>query len=91
MRFRIARHSGHAAPPDAMELLMRRLGAQCDDVSFAMAGAEIRARVGDDEGDPATRETRAEAARWQVFELVRDVCERAPELKTEWYAVSYVP
>lgn len=70
---------------------MRRLGAQRAEVSFAMVGGEISARVGDDEGDPATRETRAEAARWEVFELVRDVCERSPELKTDWYAVSYIP
>ncbi len=69
---------------------MRRLGAQRDEVSFAIVGAEITARLGDDDGDPATREARAEAGRWVVFELVRDVCERAPELKTDWYAVSYI-
>jgi len=26
--------------------------------------------------------------RWAVFGLVRDVCEAAPELETDWFAVS---
>jgi len=73
-----------------MQLLMRRLGAQRGEVSFAIVGGEIRARLGDDDDDPGTREARAEAGRWTVFELVKDVCERAPELKTDWYAVSYI-
>jgi hypothetical protein len=34
---------GFAAPANAMELILRRLGAQVEEVSFAMVGDEIRA------------------------------------------------
>ena len=90
MTFRITRHSGYAAPRDALELLLRRLGARHDEVSFAMVGPEIRARWGDDTGDSTTREIMAEMGRWAVFEIVRDICERSPELQTDWFAVSHL-
>jgi len=90
VKFRITRHSGYAAPSDALELLLRRLGARREEVSFTMVGSEIRARWGDDDGDRTTRETKAEIGRWEVFEMVRDVCERSPELETDWFAVSYM-
>jgi hypothetical protein len=51
MEFRITRHSGYASPNDAIELLLRRLGAQRGEAAFAMATAEIRARWGNDERD----------------------------------------
>lgn len=88
MYFRITRHSGYAAPPDAIELLARRLGTQRSDISFAVKGAEIRARWDGDTGRSATRDNLAEIGRWVVFELVREVCEDAPELETDWFAVS---
>ena len=90
MRFRIGRHSGFAAPPDAIELLLRRLGAQADEISFAMVGAEIRATSAEALGDSTTRETRVEVERQAIVELIRDVCERAPELESDWFAVSYL-
>jgi len=88
--FRIGRHSGFAAPPDAMELLLRRLGAQADEVSFAMVGDEIRATSGEASGDSTTREERVAVQREAVLDLIRDVCERAPELESNWFAVSYL-
>ncbi len=90
MTFRITRHSGYAAPTNALELLLRRLGARREQVLFEMVGSEIRARWGNEDGDSASRETKAEIGRWEVFEMVRDVCERSPELETDWFAVSYM-
>jgi len=88
MQFRITRHSGHAAPPNAIELLARRLGAQLGDTSFAVRGAEISATWQGGRQGTSARENLTEIGRWAVFELVRDVCEDAPELNTEWFAVS---
>ena len=90
MTFRIGRHSGFAAPPDAMELLLRRLGAQADEVSFAMVGDEIRATSGEADGDSTTREMRVAVEREAILDLICDVCERAPELESNWFAVSYL-
>jgi hypothetical protein len=88
MEFRITRHSGHATPNDAMELLLRRLGAQRREVAFAMTGAEIRATWEDDERDSTTRENMLDGRRRAVLEIVREACEHAPELKSDWFAVS---
>jgi hypothetical protein len=90
MRFRIGRHSGFAVPADAMELLLRRLGAQAHEISFAMVGAEITATSPESHGDSTTRETRVEVERQAIVDLIRDVCERAPELESDWFAVSYM-
>ena len=90
MRFRITRHSGYVPPADAMELLLRRLGDRRDEVSFAMAGAGIIATSEDDEGDAEVREGRIAAGRRAVFDIVDKVCESAPELESDWYAVSYL-
>lgn len=90
MRFRITRHSGHAAPTDALELLLRRLGARRGEITFTMSRAEIWASCGEEHTRAEAREEKAEAARWEIFELVREVCEGAPELNVEWFAVSPV-
>jgi hypothetical protein len=90
MRFRISRHSGNLAPPDAMELLLRRLGARRDEVSFAMVGTEIRAMTDEAEGDSQSRDSRVEASRRAVFELVDEACRNAPELQSGWFAVSHL-
>jgi hypothetical protein len=89
VRFRITRHSGFSAPPDAMELLLRRLGAQREEISFSMSGEEIAATSADEEGDSTARETRIEVARRELFDIVDGVCEAAPELESDWFAVSY--
>jgi len=88
--FGIGRASGFAVPPDAMELLLRRLGAQADEVSIAMLGGEIRATLGEADGDSTTREMRVAVKREAVLDLIRDACERAPELESDWFAVSYL-
>jgi hypothetical protein len=73
-----------------MELLLRRLGAQRDEISFEMVGAEIRAATDDGIGDSTTQESRVEIARQDIFEIVSEVCDEAPELEADWFAVSYV-
>jgi len=73
-----------------MELLLRRLGAQRDEVSFAMVGAEIRATWEERDGDSTAREDRVEIERRATVDLLCDVCERAPELESDWFAVSYL-
>jgi hypothetical protein len=90
MKFRIGRHSGFAVPADAMELLLRRLGARVDEVTFAMVGAEITATSPERHGDSTTREARIEVERKAIVDIIRDACERAPELESDWFAVSYV-
>jgi len=73
-----------------MELLLRRLGAQHDGVSFAMVGAEIRATSPEYVGDSTTRAERVEVARRAILEIVCDACDGAPELESDWFAVSYL-
>jgi hypothetical protein len=73
-----------------MELLLRRLGAQADDIWFAMVGTEITATSPESHGDSTTREMRVEVERQAIVDLIRDVCERAPELESDWFAVSYL-
>jgi hypothetical protein len=90
VKFRITRHSGHLAPPDAMELLLRRLGARRDEVSFAMVGTEIRATTDEAEGDAQSRDARVQASRQAVFDLIDETCRDAPELESGWFAVSHL-
>lgn len=59
-------------------------------MSFVLAGDEIRATWREADGDSATRGARAEVAREAIVELIREACERAPELKSDWFAVSYL-
>jgi len=73
-----------------MELLLRRLGAQADDISFAMVRDGITATSPESDGDSTTREIRVEVERQAIVDLIRDVCERAPELESDWFAVSYL-
>jgi hypothetical protein len=88
VKFRITRHSGHSAPADALDLLLQRLGAKRGEVSFAKVGGEIRAAWGKDAPVSMTRDERLDIGRRAVLDIVRDVCERAPELRLEWFAVS---
>ena len=73
-----------------MELLLRRLGAQADEISFAIARDGIMATSPESPGDSTTREIRVEVERQAIVDLIRDVCERAPELESDWFAVSYL-
>jgi hypothetical protein len=88
VRFRIARHSAFKPPEDALELLWQRLGTSREEVSFAKVGSEIKASVGDDAPVSMTHDERSDIGRRKVLEIVTDVCELAPELKSDWFAVS---
>jgi hypothetical protein len=70
-----------------MDLLWQRLGASHDEASFAKVGHEITATWGKDVPSMA-RDEHAEIGRRAILDIVRDVCERAPELELDWFAVS---
>jgi hypothetical protein len=88
MKFRITRHATGSPPEDALDLLTNRIGKRREDVYFARVGGEIRANLKRDEPVAMTQDDRAEVGRRAVLEIVEEVCERAPELKLDWYAVS---
>jgi hypothetical protein len=88
VQFKITPHSGFDPPADALELLWQRLGPSREEVSFAKIGAEITARTGEDAPVSMTRDERLEVGRRAVLDAVRDVCEGASDLKSDWFAVS---
>jgi hypothetical protein len=88
VRFRITRHSARKPPSDALELLWPLLGSKRDDVSFAKVGTEIRATWGADAPVSMERDERIEMGRRTILNILHDVCDRAPELRFDWYAVS---
>jgi hypothetical protein len=88
MRFRITRHATASPPEDALDLLTSRIGKRRDDVQFSRVGGEIRANLNRDEPVAMTQDDRTEVGRRAVLQIVEDVCERAPELKLDWFAVS---
>ncbi len=59
-----------------------------EDVVFSRTGGEIRALVDRDESIRMTQDERAEVGRTAVLEVLGEVCERAPELCLDWFAVS---
>jgi hypothetical protein len=92
VKFRIAPHSGFTAsrrPANAIDLLWQRLSAGHDEASFAKVGLEIEVTWGEDLPVSMERDERAEIGRRAVLEIVRDVCERAPELELDWFAVGF--
>ena len=91
MLFRITHHAGYNAPPDALDMLLLRLGPEQDDVSFAKVESEIHATWNVDAPMSRTRDEHAEIGRRVVFDIVRETCEISPELVTDWYAVSKLP
>jgi hypothetical protein len=86
--FRITLHSGFAAPAHALEELWQRLDGNHDDARFANAGAEITVTWGEDAPISMERYEREEIGRRAVLDIVHDVCARAPELESDWFAVS---
>jgi hypothetical protein len=91
VKFRITRHSGFASPPNAIDLLAERLGPKREEVSFGKVGAEIRATWGEDARSSRVHEERAETGRRVVLDIVRDVCDGDPELRSDWFAISAFP
>jgi hypothetical protein len=87
MNFSITRHAGWAAPDDALNMLWERLGAHREEVSFAKGDAAIRATWGSDAPSSIDRDEREEVGRMAILEIVRGVCEQAPELSSDWFAV----
>jgi hypothetical protein len=86
--FRILLHTGFAAPADALDLLWPRLDGKRDDVRFARVDAEIRATWDEDASIRVERDEREEIGRRAVLDIMRDACERAPQLEADWFAVS---
>ena len=93
MTFKITHHSGFAAPADALDLLWLRLDCNRDDVRnrdvvrFAKVDAELRATWKADAPLSMERPEREEFGRRAVLSILYEVCEGAPELKSDWYAV----
>jgi hypothetical protein len=88
MRFRITPHTTAAPPEQAIELLTERIGRRREDVSFMRVGGELRANLDRDDPVSMTRDERADIGRRAVLEIIGEVCERTPEIKFDWYAVS---
>jgi hypothetical protein len=87
--FRITLHSGFSAPAQALDLLWQRLEAsRHEDARFAKVGAEIRATWREDAEVSMERDQREEIGRRAVFDIVSGICARAPELESDWFAVS---
>jgi hypothetical protein len=92
MRFRISRHSGRGSstrPADAVDRLWQRLGTSHDQASFGKVGSEIWATWGVDVPTSMEQDERAEIGRRVVLDIVRDVCERSPELEFDWFSVGF--
>jgi hypothetical protein len=75
-------------PEQALDLLTERIGRKFDDVSFTRVGPEIRAKLDQDQPVAMTQDERIARGRRAVLEVVGEICERAPELKLDWFAVS---
>ena len=88
MTFGITLHAGSAAPVDALDLLWQRLEGKRDDARFDRVGVEISATWEEDVSSSMERDEREEVGRRAVLDIVRDVCERAAELESDWFAVS---
>ncbi|HLM86303.1 MAG TPA: hypothetical protein VK272_08965 [Solirubrobacteraceae bacterium] len=88
MKFRITQHATASPPEHALDLLTERMGNRQEDVSFVHVGAEIRANLDRDDPIAMTHDERTDIGRRAVLEIVGEVCERAPELELDWYAVS---
>lgn len=71
-----------------MSLLCERLPHDCEDVCFSMSAGEIGASLDRDDSVSVTQDERVEIGRRAVLGALEEICERAPALKLDWYAVS---
>jgi hypothetical protein len=75
-----------------MDLLWQGLDSGHDEASFRKVGDEIRATWGEDGPASVERDLeRAEVGRRAILNIVIAVCERTPELNSDWFAVSAEP
>jgi len=88
MTFRVTTHAAAKPPEGALILLGERMPKRREDVLFSRVGGEIRARLDRDDSIATTSDERLEIGREAVLEAVGEVCERSPELKLDWFAVS---
>ncbi len=88
MRFRVTRHAAVKPPEGVLDLLSERIPARREDVMFSKVGGEIRARLDREDSAWRTEDERSEIDREAVLQAVGQVCERSPDLKLDWYAVS---
>jgi len=88
MRFRITRHASGSPPEDALDLLTVRMGNRCEDVRFARVGPNVTAILDRDLPVAVTQDERIDIGRREVLDAVAEICERAPDLKLDWFAVS---
>jgi hypothetical protein len=88
VRFKITYHSGHKPPEGALDLLAQRLGPRREDVSFVKVGTEIWATEAADAPVSMTQDERTDIGRRAVLAVVREVCDAAPDLNSDWFAVS---
>jgi RNA:NAD 2'-phosphotransferase (TPT1/KptA family) len=87
--FAVTRHAAQKAPPDALERLWARIeGRRFEDVTFLRTARDIRAASGHDSPISMERDEREATGRGAVLDCVREICEEAPELPVDWYAVS---
>jgi hypothetical protein len=77
-----------APPAEAVGMLWRRLGSNHEGASFSRRGSEIRAMWESTASRSIARGELNEIARAAILDLLRDVCDRAPELEFDWFAVS---
>jgi hypothetical protein len=88
VQFRISPHSAAAPPPGAIELLWQHLGPEREEVSFVMTGNDITASTEEDAPVWMTSDERAEIGRRTVLDVLGEICEQSPELRSDWFAVS---
>jgi len=82
---------GYGAPADAIESLWPHLQTTgAGDAVFAKGHDEIRAHWGYDHASRAIREQVMDRERRAVLEAVCEVCDRTPELESDWYAIGPV-
>jgi hypothetical protein len=91
VRFRITLHSGFDAPADAIDRLEGLLGPSREDARFTRVGNEILASWGVDAPVAMERDEREEIGRRALLDMIGEVCDEAPDLKFDWFAVAPRP